>query len=200
LVVAAVVCGPKLSDTDAQKLGSVATAVAAFGGLIGLVVLVVYTRETFLLRKTAQDQVGETQKQTEQSLMPIVVLDTGWSGDRGVFLLRNTGKGPALNTSMQSFSHDRSPQPWFHHRSVIGAGGQDEPVLRIDSGKVPLAPNDFMSFVLKSGSDVEWRTKISYQGVNGCWYQTSHTIKRTSGKLDPIVQWDNFQKLDRRPE
>jgi hypothetical protein len=69
LAVAAVVYGLKLSDTDGQKLGSVATAAAALAGFIGLVVLVIYTRETFLLRKVAEEQNEGIKKSADAALL-----------------------------------------------------------------------------------------------------------------------------------
>src|ERR1039458_2021233 len=74
LPVAAVFYGLGLSDTDVQKVGSAATLGAAIGGLIGLVVLVVYTREALLLRKTAEAQ-------NEGNIKPIVRLDFHLTND-----------------------------------------------------------------------------------------------------------------------
>jgi hypothetical protein len=149
-----------------------------------------YTKATFGLLK-------ETQKQNEQSLMPILVLTL--QGNQGVFIVKNTGNGPALNIWIQPFSHGETI-PMFHHSNAIAAGEQDEPVLRIaPNGKV-LRPIDFKSLVNnaladRAGPDVEFHTKISYQGVNKCWYQTAHTIKGTPGKFDPIIQFDDFGQI-----
>lgn len=172
--------------------------------LITAVALIWYTIETSRLRRATRDQVNatnlvvkETQKQNEQSLMPILVLTL--QGDEGVFTVKNTGNGPALNIWIQPFSHGETV-PMFHHSNAIGAGGQDEPVLRIaPNGKV-LRPIEFKSLVNNAlaggaGPDVEFHTKISYQGVNKCWYQTSLTIKRTPGKFDPIIQFDDFGQI-----
>lgn len=60
--------GQEMSDpTSLQKFGNSATAVAAVMGFVGVVVLVVYTRETYLLRVTAQEQ-------NENAVKPILLF------------------------------------------------------------------------------------------------------------------------------
>jgi hypothetical protein len=108
LAVAAAVYGFRLSDSDGQKLGGVATAVGAVAGFIGLVVLVVYTREAFLLRKVAEEQ-------NEGNIRPIVRLDFHSTNDKStdptldlVFRLENVGIGPALRADAPTPAPDAS--------------------------------------------------------------------------------------------
>jgi hypothetical protein len=100
LVAAAVFYIRGLPIGDGEKLGHSATAVAAIVGFVGLVVLVVYTRETFLLRLTAEAQL-------ETSAGPVVLFDLStkeWKLNETLALndltLRNIGLGPAFNVSV----------------------------------------------------------------------------------------------------
>ncbi len=99
-VVTVVVYGLLVSDAAGQKLGIIGTAAAGVVGLVGLLVLVVYTRETFLLRKTAEEQ-------NEANIKPVVRLDLSSTNDKSTepmkltFRLENVGVGPALNIKVE---------------------------------------------------------------------------------------------------
>lgn len=116
-----------------------------------------------------------------------------------MFTVKNTGNGPALNIWIQPFSHGET-ESMFHHSNAIGAGDQDEPVLRIGPNGTLLTPEEFKSAITKAlsndaGPDVAFHTKLSYDSATRCRYQTSHTIKRTPGKYDPIIQFDGFRQI-----
>jgi hypothetical protein len=100
-----------------------------------LVVLVIYTIETVRLRSAAQDQVTESaallresQKQTEQSFMPVLILSSGAlpnvnDGRIDIVLVRNVGKGPALNATTAPCTVDNIAME-FHHRAAFAVGEQ----------------------------------------------------------------------------
>lgn len=82
------------------------TLVAAVCGLIGIIVLVFYTRETFLLRKTAERQLDASEK-------PVLLFglsSTNFQSGTPVALLeptiRNIGSGPAFNVVIEPLRGD----------------------------------------------------------------------------------------------
>ena len=161
-------------------------------GLAGLTLYYLkrYTDETVKLRKVAQDQV-------EATLMPIVVLTRAEDGSK--FFVKNTGKGPAFNVEIDSFSAGRLPKSSFHQCSMIAPGEQNEVLFRIDSK--PYGPREFVTFVRQGYPDQTFPTTIHYQGVTKSYrYQTSQTFKFTLGKYDLVIGFDGFERFDRHPE
>ena len=66
--VAIIACGVRSSGTTIERYSSIGTVVAAWVGFVGLVILLVYTREAFLLRKTAEQQ-------NENAVRPILLFE-----------------------------------------------------------------------------------------------------------------------------
>ena len=97
-------CGVRSSGTTIERYSSIGTVVAAWIGFVGLVVLLVYTREAFLLRKTAEQQ-------NENAVKPIVLLDLS-SEDSALGgtmklkdpALRNIGNGSAFDIAVKSLT------------------------------------------------------------------------------------------------
>jgi uncharacterized membrane protein len=108
------------NDVAIQRLSASATAIAAIGGLLAFVALVVYTVETAKLRQVAQqqmavaqEQVREAQIQNETAVRPILGFDVAerklvqWINVEtteemaekvsDAFVMRNLGLGPAFN-------------------------------------------------------------------------------------------------------
>jgi hypothetical protein len=164
--------------------------------LATLVVLIVYTKAARDQAKATSRILEETQRQTEQSLIPVLVLTTAVDGNVTVFIVKNIGNGPALNAYTTPFSLDGLHKLAFHHRGVVGASQHDRADLLIDSAGNPLRPVELCHYIQRAGPDVESHTKIHYQAVNRRWYHTSHTIKLTKGKLDLIIEFDEFDKTD----
>jgi hypothetical protein len=167
---------------------------------VTLAVLIKYTLETMTLRKVTQDLLAESQKQSEYSLMPIVVMTTRHETDRGnFFVVKNTGKGPALNTRTDPIYHDRGTRSVFHHRTAIGAGEQEDAPLYMDLRPGSLRPADFAQILRNQPTPPVLPTKIVYQSATGSWYETSHTIKLTGNGTDLIIYFDGFRKLPGAP-
>jgi hypothetical protein len=186
LAVAAVLYGFGLSDTNGQKLVSAATAVAAVVGFVGLLVLVVYTRETFLLRKVAEDQ-------NESTIRPIVRLDFHSTNDKStdplelVFRLENVGSGPALKVSVQpivSSGHDIDIK--ILEESLIESKCS-VPCRMVQGGSYIPGKDRTLYFV---GLDVGNKfpeslpATIEFQSLSGRRYRTSHEIL-----------WDKREKI-----
>src|SRR5271157_5791630 len=151
-----------------------------------LLVLGVYTIETVRLRKATRDQVDvtnrllrESQIQNEHLLVPIVVLTTSLEGDRNLFVVKNTGTGPALNTRTSPFSVSQTINLRFRHRTVIGADQQQTAPLYMDSRPGSLQPQELVNILRQQAPDQELRTSIVYQSVSNTWYETTHTIVLT---------------------
>jgi hypothetical protein len=68
--------------------------------LVTAVIVAFYTRETYRLRKETQRQVEETQRQTELQNRPFLIIECPRAGLDGEILIRNAGKGVAINVSM----------------------------------------------------------------------------------------------------
>jgi hypothetical protein len=187
LAVAAVFCGFGLSDTNGQKLVSAATAAAAVVGFVGLLVLVVYTRETFLLRKVAEEQ-------NESTIRPIVRLDFRSTNDKStdptlelVFRLENVGSGPALKVRVQpivSSGHDIDIT--ILEESLIESKCY-VPCRMVQGGSYIPGKDRTLYFV---GLDIQNKfpeslpATIEFQSLSGRRYRTSHEIL-----------WDNREKI-----
>lgn len=174
LAVAAVVYGLGLPDTNGQKLGSVATAVAAVESFIGLVVLVVYTRETFLLRKVAEDQ-------NEGNIKPLVRLDFHSTNDGLdlVFQLENIGIGPALQVKVQSIlSSKHAIDIRILEESLIQSKGSVS--CRIEHNGYYIVSKDSMLYSIEHDVQTKFPESlpatIEFQSLSGRRYRTSHEI------------------------
>lgn len=84
-----------------DRFTALSTAAAAIGGIFAFVVLVIYTRETYLLRKTAEQQLEAAEKpvllfglssKDSQLAQPIELLKP---------TVRNIGSGPAFNVVVE---------------------------------------------------------------------------------------------------
>ena len=167
---------------------------------VTLGVLIKYTVETTKLRKVTQDLFAESQKQTEYSLMPIVVMTTRPETDRGnLFVVKNTGNGPALNTRTEPICHDRLTRFVFHHRTAIGAGEQEVSPLYMDLRPGSLRPPELVQILRNLPDPIELHTRILYQSASGGWYETSHTIKLTRDGTDLAIDFDGFRRLPGTP-
>jgi hypothetical protein len=187
LAVAAVVYELTLSDTDGQKLGGVATAVAAVAGFIGLVVLVVYTRETFLLRKVAEEQ-------TEGNIKPIVRLDFHSTNDKStdptldlVFRLENVGIGPALKVSVQpivSSAHNIDIR--ILEESLIESKGSVQCRMEQNGSYIPGKDRTqyFVGLDIQNKFPESLPAAIEFQSLSGSRYRTTHEIL-----------WDKKEKI-----
>jgi hypothetical protein len=187
LAVAAVLYGFGLSDTNGQKLVSSATAVAAVVGFVGLLVLVVYTRETFLLRKVAEEQ-------NESTIRPIVRLDFHSTNDAStdptlglVFRLENVGSGPALKVSVQpivSLGHDIDIK--ILEESLIESKCS-VPCRMVQGGSYIPGKDRTLYFV---GLDIQNKfpeslpATIEFHSLSGRRYRTTHEIL-----------WDKREKI-----
>jgi hypothetical protein len=179
LAVAAVVYGLKLPDADGQKLGSVATAVAALAGFIGLVVLVVYTRETFLLRKVAEEQ-------TESNIKPIVRLDFHSTNDKStdptlglVFGLENVGVGPALKVSVQPIvSPAHNIDIRILEESLIQSKCSVRCRMEQNGSYIPCADLTlcFVELDMQNRFPESLPATIDFQSLSGKRYRTTHEI------------------------
>lgn len=159
--------------------------------------------ETVQLRKATQDQVEisnqlfqEAQNQREQSAMPIVVLTTTMiSNVMTVFIVKNTGAGPALNTRTSPVALDPKQALDLHHRTVIGAGEYEEASFFSSSSTGPLRLPDLVRLLNYQGAPSKLQIFVRYQGVNGSQYQTSHTLMLTTDTKDLRVEFNKFEKL-----
>jgi hypothetical protein len=113
-VILAVIITPFVvwaATTDAtsdqvQRLATISTLVAAICGLIGIIVLIVYTKETFLLRKTAERQL----EASEKPVLLFGLSSTDFQSGKPIALLeptiRNIGSGPAFNVVIEPTTSD----------------------------------------------------------------------------------------------
>jgi len=130
IVTAVFLYGQSLTtDAAIQRFNATATAIAAVAGLLAFVVLILYTVETYNLRRVAQQQVEvaqqqvrEAQIQNETAIKPILSFDvaerkqvagvdletleeTLWTVN-DAFVVRNLGSGPAFNIETRCDSDD----------------------------------------------------------------------------------------------
>jgi hypothetical protein len=90
-----------LPDRQLQHLARIAGFAAAFADVFGIIVLIVYARETYLLRKTAEKQLATAEK-------PMIVFGlTSADYQLGTPMklleptIRNIGSGPAFNVVIE---------------------------------------------------------------------------------------------------
>jgi hypothetical protein len=179
---------PRFSISDGLQI-VLALATIATAGL-----LCWYALETKRLRQAAEQQVTESQLQTEYSMKPVVVLttaiDEGHVTRPNKFSLKNVGKGAALNTRVHPFSHNKTVQWWFQHRSVIAADELHFTVFG-EVGKPASSVPENMKWVLNQQDALkEVPLVITYNGISGQRYQTQHTLMLTEDRSDLIVRVD----------
>lgn len=205
LAVGAVLFTLRLSDSDAQRLGGAGTAVAAVGGLVGLVVLIVYTRETLLLRLTAEQQL-------ENGSRPVVLFELStkdWKLDEPLALrdccLRNIGFGPAFNVTVAPI-HGIDLDLLIPAISLIEAKGTSivqNPTVRLkvqDPERSVEGSNRGGNFALarlrEAIRDEEFpadpTVTVEFHSVSGKRYRVTETITR----LEPHGVRTDFVRMD----
>jgi hypothetical protein len=188
-----------MSATDiSQTISALATVVAA--GLLWW-----YTKETQRLRKTAEGQlnesiktVAESQKQTENALMPVLNLtvDQAMPGaPMTAFFFHNVGNGPAFNISPKvdvpgtdlSFAIAA-------HTSLLR--GERKPIeIRMGSEALMkrLKPESDILVVL-SKTKAPIRIDATYRAVTGKKYFTGHSIEL--GDSSFFIQFVEHKTID----
>jgi len=167
-----------LSDATIERLGSIGTVVAAWVGLVGVIVLFMYTREAFLLRKTAEQQ-------NENAVRPILLFELSSNyADGGSQMqladpaLRNIGSGPALNITIKPIEANGivvgfTDVPLLEVRgkpilTYIVQGGERNGVSRF----TPL----LASLVMSGKLPQQMTTSVEFDSVTGKRYRTVHNI------------------------
>jgi hypothetical protein len=94
------------TDSQVERLGAIATFTAAIVGLMGLIVLIVYTKETYLLRKTSERQL----EAAERPVLLFGLSSTEFQLAKPLELseptIRNIGSGPAFNVAIEPIKGD----------------------------------------------------------------------------------------------
>lgn len=97
-------CTAGLPNSEIQRHSQLATTAAALGGVIGVLVLVFYTKETYLLRKVAE-------LQTENTVRPLILFNIvsmnvplGTPMQLEPLAVVNVGAGPAFNVAINPLS------------------------------------------------------------------------------------------------
>ena len=95
-----------LTDSQLRRFADIGTLITAIGGWIGIIFLIAYTRETYLLRKTAERQLESAEK-------PILLLDIssidsqlGEQMNLRQPTIRNIGSGPAFNVLIEPIEYE----------------------------------------------------------------------------------------------
>jgi hypothetical protein len=178
LTSVAFMIGLRLSNTDLQKIGSICTVVTALVGIVGVGVLVIYTRETFILRKAAEEQ-------NETDLMPVLRLDLHSTNDKStdpldiVFQIENIGYGPAVRASVQPIV---SPSHKIDIRILEDSLIQERTAVRcrMEQNGSYIPGKDRTLYFLKL--DVQNKfpeslfSAIEFQSLSGRRYRTHHEI------------------------
>jgi len=188
--------------------------------LCTLFVLIWYTVVTVGLRRAAQEQVRESvdllresQKQTEQAVMPVLIMtvddirrdttpeERDASGGvakatRSCLVIKNVGQGPTLN-SRTTVLRAQGASAEFHHRAVLAVGQYY--VLRCVSWD-PLGTQNMFTepYVLlehfrhfdPSGETISTK----YMSVTGRWYETVHSFETGDGGNELIINVDSHRE------
>ena len=179
LLLATCLASSGRSDPEIQRTANQVTAIAS---VLGLLVLVVYTTETYLLRKTAEAQV-------ETQTMPVVLFDlASESPEVGQPMrlnqprLRNIGKGPAFEISVRKIfganetslefqdmpmslieaQRDICPSFLIAESGQYGGMSTQLSLLRdlFEQGKLPAC----------------FRVEVDFKSLSGTRYQTRHQV------------------------
>lgn len=94
------------TDTQLQRFGAIGTLIAGFVGVIGILVLIVYTRDTYLLRKTAELQLEATEKPVLLFGLSSTDFQLGKPMELMEPTIRNIGPGPAFNIVIEPMKGD----------------------------------------------------------------------------------------------
>jgi len=166
------VCGQKIDNTTAQQWEGIAAAETALASCVGLLTLVIYTRETFLLRKVAEAQ-------NEALVMPVVIprfsLKDSQPHDTSQLDAKNIGQGPAFNVCILPISWNglkvvfeeiamiesgaQSPAPFLISQESEYGGYARQPVLLAQLIKRPeFPPQTVVVIECRSLSGERYRT------------------------------------------
>ena len=179
----------RLGMTGLETAGAVASLVMARVTTATLIALIVYTIETHKLRL-------EAQRQNENSMMPVVIIQSGYFPPHERFnglVVRNLGAGAAFNIRVKSIEILGNPATFEYPRTL--APGQVEfvaisglreakmgPSGSYDDGKIHGAGDLLRS--LKSIPDTKnTEGVITYTSAGGKQYRTTMTFNHES--VDP---------------
>lgn len=162
--------------------------------------------ETVELRKATRDQADasirlleESQKQTETSIMPVLILTTAFSGEHNNFLIRNVGRGPALNSRTELLVSGPKTNWELHHRSAFAASQQEFAVLNTGSGTPAVLPVGLVKHLRDVSKVGELWVRMEYQSTSGNWYETTHKLYLTAPKNDLIISVERFMRIEHKP-
>jgi hypothetical protein len=188
---------------DLQTAVAWSQLILAVATVLTLICFIIYTKATIDLRQATRDQVNvtqrlltEEQRQTEQQIMPVLILSTAWNeaSQLNECVVRNVGLGAALNSNTTPISPNNSVNFRLEHRSAIAAGASQNVRLLLGLDPKALGAPDIVRVLNYEGAVKEAPVVISYQGINGKWYKTNQTFLLTSDKKDLIIRFDNFSE------
>lgn len=156
-----------------EELYYMAGIVTAATSVLGLIGLVVYARETWKMRKAAEDQV-------ENMIKPCVLFmenppgegQVGGFDDKGLFV-RNVGKGPAINIRWRTVGNTK----WI-----------EGPALDVGASYVSTIR---LANVINKGV-----IECVFESINGVGYMTQTGF---SGEASELDLRHTFKKLDHNP-
>lgn len=186
--------------TGLEIAGAISSIVIAVVTTATLIVLILYTVETHKLRL-------EAQRQNENSIMPIVMLQSVFVQGQHVGIsrpsIRNLGSGPAFNVYVGPIQISGKAVKFEHPRLL--APGQDDfvavsglreatlgPTGAYDDGKIHHTYDLLKAF--KSGPDNETKGVITYTSASGKEYRTSFTIDHAADD-ESFARFNGVERL-----
>lgn len=187
-----------MTDHEMAVRALIATWVSGAATALATLILGWYTVETWRLRKTAEHQleeamktVAESQRQTENALMPVLTLTVEQrqpGAPMMAFFFRNIGHGPAFNVNPKievqgtnlTFQIATFPSVLPNDRSIVEFRmGLDPQLKRIETQDLVVTLRQAKRPIL---------IDVTYRAVTGKKYFTRHSVEIDEGFIVQFVE------------
>jgi hypothetical protein len=189
-----------LPDALIQRHSNLGTALAALGGVVGVLVLILYTKETYLLRKAAEQQTEDIVKPV--LLIEFVSIDVGLTVPLQLKYptIANEGVGPAFNVRIQPLI-GRGVLLEFGDVRLLGVGKSSQLDFTIvQDGQISGFARDLTllgDYFGREGAFADRMTMaIDCISITGKCYRTVHEIAITRTAKRVATAYLGIEELD----
>jgi hypothetical protein len=202
VIITFVVCAATGNTTNdqVQRLATIGTLVAAICGWIGIIVLVVYTKETFLLRKTAERQLEASEKPVLLFGLSPTDFQSGMPVESLKPTIRNIGSGPAFNVVIEPLRGD-GVEVKFRFPNVPDIEGKQQLPLKlfITQGDQTTGMSGWLSLlaylIQRDKFPKDMIVAVEFDSISGKRYRSQNRVRYdpteklvSTGLIPPIAE------------
>jgi len=189
-----------LRDAHVLRISSIGNLITMVVGFIGLIVLVVYTKETYLLRRAAEEQ-------TENGIKPVIRLtissrEVGLAENMAIetMALTNVGMGPAFNVAVSPISGidvklQFDVMPIIESRETVRLAFH---ILQSGEYNGMSRQVTLLEHLMQKGNfPEEMKVTAEFESVSGQWYRALHQVRNPIGKKQLQTLFIRQEKVER---